>query len=192
MPPSEYSKSYSTFEPPLLSNVIQRAYRVIFPVVPSGISVVRTPTSESVYQPANAVLKGHTFNGWYSDENCTQAVTTFGGGSVGDITLYAKLTANTYDVWMDGSEAASATVTFDLNGASGTAPAAQTVTETDTLTYPEVPERSGYVFGGWYANKDCEGELYDFSGLVGGDITLYAKWVKTGSADGGVNNKRDY
>lgn len=135
----------------------------------------------------DAVLKGHTFNGWYSDENCTQAVTTFGGGSVGDITLYAKFTANTYDVWMDGSEAASATVTFDLNGASGTAPAAQTVTETDTLTYPEVPERSGYVFGGWYANKDCEGELYDFSGLVGGDITLYAKWVKTGSADGGVN-----
>lgn len=135
----------------------------------------------------DAVLKGHTFNGWYSDENCTQAVTTFGGGSVGDITLYAKFTANTYDVWMDGSEAASATVTFDLNGASGTAPAAQTVTETDTLVYPEVPERSGYIFGGWYANKDCEGELYDFSGLVGGDITLYAKWVKTGSADGGIN-----
>ena len=135
----------------------------------------------------DAVLKGHTFNGWYSGENCTQAVTTFGGGSVGDITLYAKFTANTYDVWMDGSEAASATVTFDLNGASGTAPAAQTVTETDTLVYPEVPERSGYIFGGWYANKDCEGELYDFSGLVGGDITLYAKWVKTGSADGGIN-----
>lgn len=135
----------------------------------------------------DAVLKGHTFNGWYSDENCTQAVTTFGGGSVGDITLYAKFTANTYDVWMDGSEAASATVTFDLNGASGTAPAAQTVTETDKLVYPEVPERSGYIFGGWYANKDCEGELFDFSGLIGGNITLYAKWVKTGSADGGIN-----
>lgn len=135
----------------------------------------------------NAILKGHTFNGWYSNADYTNEVTTFGGGSVGDITLYAKFTANTYDVWLDGSDAATATVTFDLNGANGTAPAAQTVTETDTLVYPEVPERSGYIFGGWYANKDCEGELYDFSGLVGGDITLYAKWVKTGSADGGIN-----
>lgn len=135
----------------------------------------------------NAILKGHTFNGWYSNADYTNEVTTFGGGSVGDITLYAKFTANTYDVWLDGSDAATATVTFDLNGASGTAPASQTITETNTLTYPEVPERSGYIFGGWYANEACEGQPYDFSGLVGSDITLYAKWVKVSSVDGGIN-----
>lgn len=135
----------------------------------------------------DAILKGHTFNGWYSDADYTKEVTTFGGGSVGDITLYAKFTANTYDVWLDGSDTATATVTFDLNGASGTAPASQTITETNTLTYPEVPERSGYIFGGWYANEACEGQPYDFSGLVGSDITLYAKWVKVSSVDGGIN-----
>ena len=126
---------------------------------------------------ADANLKGHTFGGWYKDSSFNTRVYQIGGGDIGNLTLYAKFTANTYNVWLDGTEEAKADVSFDLNGASGSIPT-QTITESTTLVYPTIPTRSGYVFGGWYDNKDCIGGLYDFTALIPNDITLYAKWVK--------------
>ena len=168
-------------------NIIEYEIEFIMPDGAEHENPLTYTVETDVTELLNAILKGYTFDGWYLDADYAEAVTTFGGGSVGNITLYAKFTANTYDVWMDGSDAATATVSFDLNGASGTAPAAQIITETNTLVYPEIPTRSGYVFGGWYINKECKGSPYDFSGRVGGDITLYAKWVKVGPAAGGIN-----
>lgn len=126
---------------------------------------------------ADASLKGHTFGGWYKDSEYSTRVYQIGGGETGDITLYAKFTANTYDVYLDGTDEASFKVSFNLNGASGSI-STQTITESNTLKYPSVPTRDGYVFGGWYADKDCTGKLYDFTALITSDITLYAKWVK--------------
>lgn len=131
----------------------------------------------------NPSLVGYTFNGWYSNSTYVDGVSNIGGGTIGNITLYGKFTANTYDVWLDGNEQASCAVSFNLNGASGTAPATQNITETNTLTYPAIPARSGYIFGGWYANSECTGEPYDFSALVGSDIILYAKWESIGSSN---------
>ena len=124
-----------------------------------------------------ASFAGYTFGGFFTSESYGEQVTSFGGGAIGDVTVFAKFTPNSYVVWLDGSEEASSVVTFDLNGASGEAPAAQTVTESATLSYPAAPERAGYLFGGWFANSACEGEAFDFSGLIGSDVTLYAKWV---------------
>ena len=44
-------------------------------------------------------------------------------------------------------------------------------------TAPEGME--DYVFGGWYASKECTGDAYDFTGktMPANNITLYAKWV---------------
>ena len=130
---------------------------------------------------ADATLKGHTFGGWYKDSAYSTRVYQIGGGETGDITLYAKFTANTYDVWLDGTDEASFDVSFDLNGADGEA-ATQTVTENNTLKYPTVPTREGYVFGGWYREKDCAGDLYDFTAPITSDITLYAKWIEADKA----------
>ena len=127
---------------------------------------------------ADATLKGHTFGGWYKESAYSTRVYQIGGGETGNITLYAKFTANTYDVYLDGTDEASFDVSFNLNGGSGTI-AKQTITESNSLKYPTIPTRSGYAFGGWYADKDCAGDLYDFTALITSDITLYAKWVKT-------------
>ena len=127
---------------------------------------------------SDATLKGHTFGGWYKDSAYSTRVYQIGGGETGDITLYAKFTANVYDVYLDGTDEASFDVSFNLNGASGSI-ATQTITESNTLKYPSVPTRDGYVFGGWYADKNCTGNLYDFTALITSDITLYAKWVET-------------
>lgn len=129
----------------------------------------------------DAALKGHTFGGWYKDSAYNTRVYQIGGGETGNITLYAKFSAKTYDVYLDGTDEASFDVSFDLNGGSGSI-VTQTITESNTLKYPTVPTREGYVFGGWYLDKDCTGDLYDFTALITSDITLYAKWVKTDKA----------
>ncbi len=148
----------------------------------------------------NATLKGHTFNGWYSDDSYTTPVTTIAGGAIGDVVLYAKFTANTYNVWLEGDEEAKHTVSFDLNGAEGTV-ASQTVTPTSTLKYPTAPTRDEYIFAGWYDNAACTGAPYDFTAVVTKDTTLYAKWVKienaslitiNGSANVTLNGKTEH
>ncbi len=70
------------------------------------------------------------------------------------------------------------TVAFDLNGANGNAPASQIITDTESLQYPSTPTREGYIFAGWYLSPNGTGQPYDFTQLIEGDITLYAKWIK--------------
>ncbi len=66
------------------------------------------------------------------------------------------------------------TVTFDSAG--GSAVAAQTVTAGSCATQPTAPTRDRYTFVSWLLN----GEVYDFSAPVNGDITLTAGWRSTG------------
>lgn len=57
----------------------------------------------------------------------------------------------------------------------------QTVTEGDTLSKPSAPEKSNYMFAGWFTNESCTTE-YDFTKAVTGNLTLYAKWVALNAA----------
>lgn len=65
-------------------------------------------------------------------------------------------------------------VTFNLNGADGTAPAQQTVTEGENATEPFVPVWTGHAFLGWYTDATA-GTKYDF-GAVTARVDLYAHW----------------
>lgn len=67
------------------------------------------------------------------------------------------------------------TVSFDLN-AEGMSIDEQVVDENTKLAQPQVPEREGYDFAGWYTDEDCT-QAYDFDVPVTGDMTLYAKWT---------------
>ena len=122
------------------------------------------------------VKTGYTFDGWFADADLEQRVTSYGGGAIGAIELWAGFTANEYTVWLDGKEQAAYTIDFDLGGAEGNVPA-QVVTAEVGLTVPEAPQWEGRVFAGWYDNAECEGLPYDFSGTVTSSRTLYAKWV---------------
>ena len=124
----------------------------------------------------DGVKTGYTFDGWFADADLEQRVTSYGGGAIGVIELWAGFTANEYTVWLDGKEQAAYTIDFDLGGAEGNVPA-QVVTAEVGLTVPEAPQWEGRVFAGWYDNAECEGLPYDFSGTVTTSRTLYAKWV---------------
>ncbi|MDE7395450.1 MAG: InlB B-repeat-containing protein, partial [Clostridiales bacterium] len=72
------------------------------------------------------------------------------------------------------------TVTYNLNGATGTAPAQVTDIAYGTkLTAPTEPAWTGHVFKGWYKDADCTaGQEWDFENdTVTADATLYAKWA---------------
>lgn len=135
-------------------------------------------------------LKGYSFNGWFSDSSYDTNIYHVAGGNIGNLIVYGKFTANTYNVWMDGNEEASYDVSFDLNGAEGTIET-QTINEQNTLVYPNKPIREGYLFGGWYDNSDCIGKLFDFTAQVKKDTILYANWISLEDATAiGINETK--
>ena len=72
-----------------------------------------------------------------------------------------------------GGASSNCTVKFDY----GTNTALQSVKRGSTVTEPSAPVRDGYVFGGWYTDKECTKE-YSFDETVSKGFTLYAKWDK--------------
>ncbi len=67
------------------------------------------------------------------------------------------------------------TVTFETNG--GNKINSVKVNKNSTLSKPTEPIKDGYIFGGWYSDKECK-NAYDFGESVTNSITLYAKWVE--------------
>ncbi len=74
------------------------------------------------------------------------------------------------------------TVSFNSNGGSTVASAK--VKKEGTVSAPGAPVKDGFVFDGWYTDKDLT-QKYDFSSVVTKSFTLYAKWTKAeGEATG--------
>lgn len=74
-------------------------------------------------------------------------------------------------------------VTFDLNGAEGTAPTAQNILKGQKASKPADPTREGFNFAGWYAESTCT-TAFEFDTVLTADITLYAKWECAGHTGG--------
>ena len=75
------------------------------------------------------------------------------------------------------AETAEYTVTFDMNGGSGSINP-QTVTGNKPLVYPySKPTRSGFIFRGWFTTPECE-TVFDFTQKLNKDVTLYAGWFE--------------
>ena len=98
---------------------------------------------------------GHTFKGWYDNENLTGSpVTAIGGAETGNKEYWAKWEIDQY------------TITFDTNGGSEIAPITQDYgTE---ITAPDNPTRKGYTFKGW--DKEIP------KTMPADNITVKAQW----------------
>ena len=120
---------------------------------------------------------------------------TTGNSNIAGQTLafYKKTTTSGYQNYTtECSTPTEFTVSFDVNG-HGTAPDAQIVASGQKATAPTpAPTATGYTFGGWYKESECENE-FDFKTPITEDITLYAKWTAiqttiTLNANGGSGN----
>lgn len=109
----------------------------------------------TVTAPALGAREGYTFEGWFNGETRFD----FDAPITDDVTLTAKWSAAEY------------TVSFETGG--GTAVSDQTVVHGGKISVPQIPEREGYVFTGWYFN----GTAWDFEEMtVSGGMTLVAGW----------------
>lgn len=119
---------------------------------------------QKVTEPAAPTREGYTFTGWLLDGRPFDFTTSV----TGDLTLTAG--------WQENEPPAPVThtVTFDSAGGSPVEP--QTVADGAAAIDPGTPERDGYKFTGWL----LDGEPFDFSTPITGDITLTAGWEESG------------
>ena len=108
---------------------------------------------------------GHTFVGWYDNENLTGSpVTAIGGTETGNKEYWAKWEINQY------------TITFDANGGSEIAPITQDYGT--KITTPADPTRKGYTFKGW--DKEIP------KTMPAENITITARWRDTEKPTGEI------
>ena len=123
-------------------------------------------------RPEDPAREGYYLDGWYTDEDCTEAFEDFDKPLPEDIKLYAKWELQEY------------TVVFETSG--GTAIQSLTLNYQDMITEPADPQKEGMVFDGWYSDENCtipfvdfDKAIIEFEDRVSKEpvvIILYAKW----------------
>jgi uncharacterized repeat protein (TIGR02543 family) len=119
-------------------------------------------------------ITGYAFGGWNTESDGTGTNYSAGASYVvtGNITLYAR--------WI-----ILCTVSFDVNGGTGTAPASQTIPAGTGVTLPGGTGLSleGNALYGWNTDADGSGTAYvpGDTHEPQGDITFYAIWDTQGA-----------
>ena len=127
---------------------------------------VNVQEGETVQEPSAPSRDGYEFTGWLLDGTPYDFTTPV----TGDITLTAG--------WEKTEEPVTTfTVSFRTNG--GTAVEQQTITEGGTVEKPMDPTRDGYTFTGWL----LDGQPYDFTTPIAGNIVLDAAWEQNTPID---------
>lgn len=134
----------------------------------SDIPGTELPEGAVMIAPAKPEKTGYLFSGWYLDEGLTEAFDFANTRMPGyALDLYAKWTAKTYEVTLDGNE--------------GILPEGQenpvTVTYGNTYEALPTPVRTGFKFLGWFTDR-IGGTVINPSDTVtlSDSLTLYAHW----------------
>ncbi|MBE5958896.1 MAG: hypothetical protein E7254_08575 [Lachnospiraceae bacterium] len=117
--------------------------------------------SKKMYSPSK---RGNVFKGWYTDKKFKNKIDVIKKNTRGKIVLYSKWKAKTYDI------------SYKLNSGKNN--------DDNPATYKfgkgaklKTPERKGYVFEGWYLDKEFNEKISSIGKDVVGDVTLYARWT---------------
>lgn len=150
-------------------------YNVTFTVPLSGQTFTQSVARDNKANAPGVApeREGYTFAGWYAKDeyNKDTGATPFNFDTpiTKDTILFGKLTPKIYNI------------EYNLNGASGTAPIAQTKKHGQAVPLStEVPTREGYTFLGWSENPNAaapaykSGEMYNVD--TAENVTLYAVW----------------
>lgn len=109
--------------------------------------------------PVLTTTEDYSFVGWFIGNNQITAGTKVTENMI----LLGKWKSNSYFV------------TFDSQG--GNSVNGQIIKKDGIVSVPNNPEKTGYVFYGWYTDSDCN-EKYNFELPVTSSFTLYARWVR--------------
>jgi uncharacterized repeat protein (TIGR02543 family) len=139
-------------------------------------STVITHVDSTLVAPATPTRTGYTFADWYKETNCIN-IFDFTTETINkNTTIFANWNINSYKV------------NFESNGGTELSEI-QSVNFNSLITAPVEPQKTNFIFNGWYTNNAFT-KKWDFSkDLVTKDLTLYAEWI---SATGAIDeNKTD-
>lgn len=138
-----------------------------------GAEIYDTKTvkaDQTIDWPDNPEREGHTFQGWFADDNTEYKE---GAAFTNSMNLYAR--------WKEDPKVPDPpktfTITLDANG--GTLSGASTVatgTDGKLSAMPADPKREGYTFNGWYIEETSD-EMVSTSTVFNADTTIYAQWT---------------
>lgn len=105
-------------------------------------------------------------------------------GSSADIeVVVTEATDHSKPTYSGGGSVTRYTVTINTNG--GNEIASLKVNRNSTIGEIETPVKEGFVFDGWYLDKELTKKA-DLNAKVTSNITLYAKWIEEDALDGKV------
>ena len=128
----------------------------------SIVPVENVLNGQKATKPTNPTKTGYTFDGWYTEETCTNPY-DFATSVQNALTLYAKWTINQY------------TITFKPENGDKD----MTITQDygTPVTAPANPTRTGYTFAGW--NREIPATM------PAENMTVTARWTAVGSGSSG-------
>lgn len=131
----------------------------------TGVGDIVTDFNTTIEAPINPTQSGYTFIGWYKDPGLTIPWNFATDVVTSNISLYGKWKINQY------------TITYNSNG--GSAVPSVVAYYNSSLVLPSTPNRSGYVFAGWFRGADLLVPWNFARDRVSSDMTLFARWLKT-------------
>ncbi|WP_285398368.1 leucine-rich repeat protein [Lysinibacillus sp. fls2-241-R2A-57] len=121
--------------------------------------------------------KDKTFGGWFEDKDYT---IEWNKSVLQPMTIYAKWNSSE-----DGSGEVQTKYFVNFNSNGGSEVPSEEVLEGELLQVPTVPVKKDYTFAGWYKDTELT-TSWDFKkDAVTENITLYAKWSKDNTSEGG-------
>ena len=146
-------------------------------------------TEDDYISLKNPSKDGYKFLGWYDNKNFSgNAIKGWAAGDkTANVILYAKWEKEVVPV-------VKITITFDVNGAGGTAPTAIETTPDENV---ELPVLTNAKFSHWNTKADGSGLSYKGSAIFAESVTLYAILLAenahkiTYELDGGVNHPKN-
>lgn len=128
----------------------------------SEVTSITKEAGQTVNAPSNPTKAGYAFGGWYLDNGTFNNAYTFATMPEGNLTLFAKWTANLYSI------------DFYSNGGSDVASIYKKLGE--EVTPPTAPTRLGFTFEGWYLDNETFQNRFTFTTMPEGGAYLIAKW----------------
>lgn len=122
-------------------------------------------TADTIFTVEAPQRDNYDFAGWFVDELCQTEFVALDEPVCRSVTLYAKWEPHAYEI------------TYELNGGINASNNPEDHTIEDESIILEEPERSGYIFLGWYIlNGETKMYLTEIDPSIQEDITLYAEW----------------
>lgn len=134
----------------------------------SAVDPLGVDAGALVTKPSDPTRLGYDLVGWYSDDVTFLEAWDFETDlmPLSNMDLYAKWTLSVYPIH------------YVLNQGINFADPITSYTMEDESIPLGIPSRSGYYFGGWYANEDLTtgGQVTTIASGSTGEVTLYAAW----------------